>query len=114
MLTARPEFRHHLWLGTQLRKAANSACANIGEGFSRFRPREFARFLNISKASLTEICEHLEDVLGLGLAEADEVVRIREYVRRARGAATALIRYLDSASEPGRAGRKPRGARPSR
>jgi four helix bundle protein len=79
----------------------NSACANAGEGFSRYRPRQFARFLDISKASLTEICEHLEDALGLGLAGADEVQEICSLARRSRGAATALVRYLDSAHEPG-------------
>jgi four helix bundle protein len=94
-LTGRPAFRDHLWLRTQLRKAANSACANTGEGFSRYHPRQFASFLNISKASLSEICDHLDDVVGLGLADPNEAAEIREYARRARGAATALVRYLD-------------------
>ena len=95
-ITARPGFREHLWLRTQLRKAANSACANGGEGFSRFRPCEFARFLNIVKGSLTEIIEHMADVIALSLASAAEAKEICMYCRRARGAATGLIRYLNS------------------
>ena len=104
-MTARPGFREHLWLRTQLRKAANSACANGGEGFSRYRPREFARFLDIVKGSLTEIIEHMDDVLALQLGSKAEVDEISVYCRRARGAATGLIRYLRSinaAFEPDR------------
>lgn len=100
MLTARREFGDHRWLRDQLRKAANSACANAGEGFSRFLPKDHARFLQISKASLTEICEHLEDVRTLGLAKPDELEQIAVLARRARGAATGLIRYLRTASPP--------------
>jgi four helix bundle protein len=99
-ITARPGFREHLWLRTQLRKAANSACANAGEGFSRYKPKDHARFLNIAKASLTEICEHLEDARHLKLASAAEIDQICIYARRARGAATGLIRYLNTASPP--------------
>ena len=95
-ITERPAFREHLWLRTQLRKAANSACANTGEGFSRYGPPEFARFVRISKGSLTEILEHMRDVVGLGLATEEEAREISSYARRARGAATGLIRYLDS------------------
>jgi len=85
-----------LWLRTQLRKAANSACSNGGEGFSRYRPREFSHFLNVAKASLTEIIEHMDDVLALELASETEAAEICSYCRRARGAATGLIRYLGS------------------
>ena len=37
-----------------IRSASASAPANIAEGFGRFRPLEFARFLTIAKASLVE------------------------------------------------------------
>jgi four helix bundle protein len=95
-ITARPGFREHMWLRSQLRRAANSACANGGEGFSRYRPLEFARFLDVVKGSLTEIIEHLDDVLALKLASEREADEICTLCRRARGAATGLIRYLRS------------------
>ena len=82
-ITERPPFREHLWLRTQLRKAANSACATGAEGFSRYRPKEFARFLEIAKSSLNEIIEHMEDVLALRLASEAEAGEICSYARRA-------------------------------
>ena len=45
----------------QLRAAAASAAMNIGEGFYRYRPRDFARFLAIALASLGEATLWLRD-----------------------------------------------------
>jgi four helix bundle protein len=44
-----------------IRASSASAPANICEGFGRFGPREFARFLSIAKASLQETQNHLID-----------------------------------------------------
>jgi four helix bundle protein len=44
-----------------IRASSASAPANISEGFGRFRPLEFARFLSIAKASLQETQNHLID-----------------------------------------------------
>lgn len=40
---------------SQLRRAATSVPSNIAEGSRRRPPRDFARFLNISMASLAEV-----------------------------------------------------------
>jgi four helix bundle protein len=45
----------------QLRAAAASAAMNIGEGFYRYRPKDFARFLSIALASLGEAALWLRD-----------------------------------------------------
>jgi len=46
-------FRH------QWRDAAASAPRNLAEGFVKYRPREFARFVNIAKGSLGELQNHM-------------------------------------------------------
>ena len=95
-VTSRPGFREHLWLRTQLRRAANSGCSNTGEGFSRYSPRDFARFLNIAKGSMTEIIEHMREVRHFELASPHEADEIESYARRTRGAMTGLIKHLRS------------------
>lgn len=90
----------HRWLRDQLRKAASSACVNIAEGFSRYHPKDFARFLAISRGSLSEVIEHLDDARRLGLLATDEAEEMQVLARRARGAATHLLNYLRTASPP--------------
>jgi four helix bundle protein len=76
-LTRRPGFREHQWLRSQLRRAANTACNSFTEGFEKFYPREFARYVEITKGSLGEIVDHLEDVVGLELGSPEEATQIR-------------------------------------
>ena len=95
-LTTRSGFGGHWWLRTQLRRAANTSCTSIAEGFGKFYPLEFARYLQISKGSLKEIIDHLPDVVGLGLASADEATEIRRLAKRGCKAAVGLILYLES------------------
>ena len=45
----------------QIRDASASAPRNIAEGFGRFRPRDFARYLEYARASLEETKNHLID-----------------------------------------------------
>jgi four helix bundle protein len=109
-IVARPEFRAHPRLRDQLSEAAESPCPNIGEGFSRYYPRENARFVGIAKSSLTEVIEHLGRAKYEKLIETEEHDETCSVSRRARGAAVAYIRYLVSAEAPSlpRKRRKPR------
>jgi four helix bundle protein len=43
----------------QIRDSARSAPSNMAEGFARYDPPEFARFLNIARSSLAETQDHL-------------------------------------------------------
>jgi four helix bundle protein len=45
----------------QIRDSSASATRNTAEGFGRFRPRDFARFLEIAHGSLDETKNHLHD-----------------------------------------------------
>ena len=45
----------------QIRDAIASACRNTSEGFDRFRPAEFARFLEFARGSLGEVQDCLID-----------------------------------------------------
>ncbi|HVW06637.1 MAG TPA: four helix bundle protein [Vicinamibacterales bacterium] len=98
--TMRSSFASHPWLRSQLQRSAASACSNIAEGFSRFNPKEFARFLNISNGSLSEVLDHLDTAVSLGLVSTDEQASMASLARRSRAASAKLIRYLRTAKLP--------------
>jgi len=67
---------HVTELVAQLRRSAASVPANIAEGAKRLRKRDYARFLNISEASLAETSYLL--ILGrdLGYSKPEIIERI--------------------------------------
>jgi len=50
-------------LHTQLRDGVASAPAQIAEGFGRFDPLDFARFVKMARASILECQNHLQDAV---------------------------------------------------
>jgi four helix bundle protein len=96
-----PGFRAHFELAQQLMGAADSACSNIAEGLSRYYPKEFARFLKISRGSQAEVADRLRSAVLRGLIEQEEADAITRLTHRARAACTRLIHYLDGATAPG-------------
>ena len=78
----------------QIRTASASAPRNVAEGFGRFNPADFARFLQIAKGSLTETHHHLRDGGDRGYFSPDDVARLSKLAGRAAKAAVVLIAYL--------------------
>ncbi len=101
-VTAIPAFRGNPKLKEQLLDAADSACSNTAEGFARYKPKDFARFVRISRGSLTEILDRLISARRRGLISEQDFQLITQLARRAKAACTGLINYLDSAEEPPR------------
>ena len=97
----RPEFRRVGWLHEQLEKAMEGPCAHLAEGFARYHPLEFARFVRIAKGSLSETITHLGTAHARRLITAEEHVDYVRLAKRAVGASTALICYLERARAPG-------------
>ena len=100
-LTASDAFRRYQWLASQMDRATSSACANIAEGFGRFKPKVFANSLRISKGSLLELRDHLQTAKTLGLTPETVQHEISHLVNRTVAALTRLIVYLETAKEPG-------------
>jgi four helix bundle protein len=73
---------------------ARSARANISEGFGRETHRDFAHFLSISRASLMETDNHLQDAADSGYLSPQEHERLAGLAKRALIATTRLQSYL--------------------
>jgi four helix bundle protein len=93
-IIASPPAKRDLKFCDQLRDSARGGPRAIAEGFGRFRPTEFARYLEFARASLMETQSHIDDALDSGYvaeAEHDELISL---ANRAIGATTNLHRYL--------------------
>ena len=101
LLVQSAQIARYPWLASQLLRAAGSSCANIAEGFSRYHPKEFARFLRMANGSLSEVIEHLTAAVQIGAATPEQAANNASTARRARGAASKLIVYLKDAKPPG-------------
>ena len=69
-----------------LRNAADSAERNFPEGFGRFAPADFARFLDNSRASLLETHNGLATGLDRGYFSKKDVDEALVLLKRALGA----------------------------
>ena len=78
----------------QIRGSARSGTSNIAEGFGRYRPAEFARFLLIARASLVKTHNHLLDGLDQQYLNEAECQEICVFADRALRATTKLHAYL--------------------
>ena len=78
---------------SQIRRSARSGPSNISEGFGRFRPAEFVRFLEYARASLIETQNHLGDGRDLDYLSETWRTELNVIADRAIGATTNLLKY---------------------
>jgi four helix bundle protein len=76
----------------QIRASSASAPSNISEGFGRFRPGDFARFLEFARGSLMETQNHLIDGRDRGYMDTALYSRLVHLCRAALKTTTALLR----------------------
>jgi len=78
----------------EIREAASSAARNIAEGFGRFRPKEFARFMEFSIASTSEVQDLITDGIERKYFTGDSTKRATDLSRRSLQVSKGLMRYL--------------------
>ena len=86
----------------QVRDSLSSATTNIAEGFGYYDHGLFARHVRIARASEMETHNHLADGVQRGYWTDDQVSPLQHLAKRAMGAATGLLRYLDTSEAPQR------------
>ena len=94
-------------LADQLRSAAGSAPRLIAEGFGRYLPGEFARYLRNANGELKEIFDALRDAVDRGYVTQDQIVPLQRLSKRASKAASGLIGYLRTSTAPHESPRRP-------
>ena len=83
-------------LTDNIKRAANSTTRNIAEGFGRFTYKENARFVIISKGSMTEV---LDDAITAKMKDyitKEELEIGREKIDRALQLINGYLRYLNN------------------
>jgi four helix bundle protein len=93
----------------QIRDSSASATRNMAEGFGRYLPADFAKFLTIARASLMETHNSAGTGFKRGYFTAENTDKMQRLAARSGKAATRLIQYLRSCSP-----RSPRGSRTPR
>ena len=74
--------------------------ANVAEGFARFKPRDFARFLRNARGSAAELEVYLDEAVARHWIDDSEAAPIRFSIRRFSACSARLTRYLESAKPP--------------
>ena len=78
----------------QIRDASASATRNTAEGFGRFRPKEFARFLAYAHGSLDETKDGLHTAHARNYLSDSDHQRLLRLAFRALAANAQLAKYL--------------------
>lgn len=99
-LLATPAVARDFDFRNQAQSAANSSCRNIAEGFYRHRHKEFAHFVNISRASLGELLDSLDEAQVKKYLTPNEHASFDAQIREAMRVANGLYRYLRNTPDP--------------
>lgn len=81
----------------QIRRSARSAPRLIAEGFGRYVPGEFRKYLRWANGELKETMDALRDGVDSGYFTPDEILPLQRLAKRSSKAATNLIAYLGTA-----------------
>jgi four helix bundle protein len=87
-------------LHDQLRRSARAAPRLIAEGFGRYLPRDFSRYLRSANGELKETYNSLRDGVDQKYFTAAQIEPMLRLSKRASKAATKLIEYLRTAEAP--------------
>ena len=95
----------------QIRDSSAAAPRDIAEGFGRFRPREFARFLEFARGSLMETQTSLIDARERSYLPPDACARLYNLAHAALRATTNLMLSKQRQANEATRKRRPRPTR---
>ena len=95
--TLKVTFARDFGLRDQIQRSAVSVMANIAEGFGRHSDKEFANFLNVAHASISESQSHLYVALDLGYTNQADFTRLYDMFDEVSRMTMALAKHLRTA-----------------
>lgn len=93
-VTAQDRFARDFALRDQIRRASISIMANIAEGFGRHTDKDFANFLSIAHASVSEVQSHLYVALDLDYLPEDGFSDLNGLLDEVSSMTLVLARHL--------------------
>jgi four helix bundle protein len=87
-------------LRDQLRRSARAAPRLMAEGFGRYVPGEFRKYLRWANGELKETMDALRHGVDSGYFSAEQIVPLQRLAKRSSKATTNLIAYLRTAKPP--------------
>ena len=87
---------HRFALTDQIHRATLSVASNIAEGPARQTKKEFANFLHIAQASLSELDTQLEIAVKLKLLSGEQWCKLDAQMNQIDKLLSGLIKYLKS------------------
>jgi four helix bundle protein len=97
-VTAQDRFARDFALRDQIRRASISIMANIAEGFGRHTDKDFANFLSIAHASVSEVQSHLYVALDLDYLPEDRFSDLYGLLDEVSRMTLVLARHLRTAT----------------
>jgi four helix bundle protein len=97
-VTSLEKFSKDWELRDQIRRAVISVMSNIAEGFDSSSKIEFARFLNISRRSASEVQSQLYVALDLGYIEKKDFDSFYKDSEEIRKMLTGFVKYLKTSN----------------
>jgi len=95
-LCAEGALAHDQDLRRQLEESVRGPLSHIAEGFGRFSPPDFARFLVMARSSLMESQNHLIDAVDSGCIQEEVRAELNALAETALEDVTGLMEYLQS------------------
>jgi len=97
-ITSEQRFSRDFGLRDQIQRASVSIMANNAEGFGRHSDKEFANFLSIAHASVSEVQSHLYVALDLNYLSAESFKEIYGLLEEIGRMTFVLAAHLRAAS----------------
>lgn len=100
LIEADPRIQRDVRFRDHLQGAVSSTPRLIAEGFGRYLPGDFSKYLRNANGELKETLECLKDGVDRGYFTQSQIIPLQRLCKRASKAATGLIAYLKTANAP--------------